>query len=96
MNGMSRTAAALSPQTRTLVVSTSMAATNRVGQQLKRACWDHRNFMAVFRYFSLVEHARSEMLRQDRPENGGGQHQDEHRIEHCAIQHALTGPGGVS
>jgi hypothetical protein len=38
MNGMSRTAAALSPQTRTLVVSTSMAATNRVGQQLKRAC----------------------------------------------------------
>src|SRR5690348_1860667 len=50
------------------------------------------NLMAVSSAFCLIEHARGETLRQDRPEDGGGQHQHEHRVEHRAVQHALTGP----
>ena len=40
-----------------------------------------------------IQHAgaRCESLRQQGSENGSGQHQDEHRIEHCFVQHSLTG-----
>ena len=40
--------------------------------------------------FLSIEHAGCESFRQDRPENGSDQHQDEHYVEHFFIQHPLT------
>src|SRR5262245_314067 len=38
----------------------------------------------------VIKHTGRESFRQDRPESGSDQHQDENRIEHSFIQHSLT------
>jgi hypothetical protein len=42
------------------------------------------------RLFIAVEHPGCEPFRQNRSENGSGEHQDEHRVEHSFIQQSLT------